>query len=60
MSGFECPPVQSLVCSLVPVAAEDAETTVSVAALPIAQRMRAAYWLKTAYERSDGEERRAR
>ena len=56
MTAFEAPPLPALVASLVPAAQSE------VADLPVAQRMRAAYWLKHVYERdatARGDARRA-
>ncbi|KAH8060499.1 deoxyhypusine monooxygenase [Aureococcus anophagefferens] len=56
MAAFEAPPLPALVASLVPAAQSE------VADLPVAQRMRAAYWLKHVYERdatARGDARRA-
>lgn len=52
---FECPPEASLVAALVPATngAQDAgKEPADPAELPVAQRMRATYWLKHIYETS--------
>eukprot|EP01050_Picozoa_sp_SAG11_P015552 SAG11_NODE_2029_length_3902_cov_2.613463_2_plen_96_part_00 len=50
---FNCPPTQALISSLVPSEHSDAP---DVSKLPVAQRMRAAYWLKHVYESADSDE----
>ena len=63
MATFQRPPTEALICSLVPAAElEDvglptkcAFATKTPGDLPVAQRMRAAYWLKHAYDNGQDE-----
>ena len=63
MATFQRPPTEALICSLVPAAElEDvgiqtkcAFATQTPGDLPVAQRMRAAYWLKHTYDNGEDE-----
>lgn len=62
MATFVRPPTEALICSLVPAheladcgLVKSAFSTPAPGDLPVAQRMRAAYWLKHAYDTGDGE-----
>ena len=68
MATFQRPPTEALICSLVPahqledvgIQTKCAFATQTPGELPVAQRMRAAYWLKHAYDNGQDEsEKRA-
>ena len=63
MATFQRPPTEALICSLVPahqledvgIQTKCAFATPTPGELPVAQRMRAAYWLKHAYDNGQDE-----
>ena len=63
MATFQRPPTEALICSLVPaheladvgIPTKCAFATQTPGELPVAQRMRAAYWLKHAYDNGEDE-----
>ena len=63
MATFQRPPTEALICSLVPahqledvgIQTKCAFATPTPGNLPVAQRMRAAYWLKHAYDNGEDE-----